>query len=122
MESYYRLRNATNTMELIVNSGPRADSHEARVLLRGELAGTDRHALDSLQKLVQSHTTSMTLVLDGVTNLNFGGLGILIRLLRYARERGCNVQVETSNDQVKNIFDITALSRIFKLRPTQKAA
>jgi anti-sigma B factor antagonist len=58
---------------------------------------------------------STRLVID-CTNLNFidsMGLGVLISLLRRVRQRNGDVKVSALTDEVKTIFEITRLHRLF---------
>ncbi len=52
------------------------------------------------------------------TNLNFVdsmGLGVLISLLRRVRQKQGDVKVAALNDDVKTIFEITRLHRLFEV-------
>lgn len=109
-------------MELIADNHILPSWGERRIRLRGDLTASTIRVLETLRPLVASGPATLTLDMDGVNVLDFGGLGGLIKLLRYARERGGSVLIETSNEHIRKVLDQTALSRIFKLRPTAKAA
>jgi anti-anti-sigma factor len=60
--------------------------------------------------------------LSRVDDLDSGGLAGLISTLRAVRETGGSIDLVASTSHVKQILELTALTRIFKVHRTVKAA
>jgi anti-sigma B factor antagonist len=60
--------------------------------------------------------------LSRLDDLDSGGLATLISTLRSVRESGGSVHLVANTDRVTYILELTALTRLFKVHPTVKAA
>jgi anti-sigma B factor antagonist len=60
--------------------------------------------------------------LSRLDDLDSGGLASLISTLRAVRESGGCVHLVANSDRVTYILELTALTRLFKVHPTVKAA
>jgi anti-sigma B factor antagonist len=100
-----------------------AQTGTARLALCGDLdAEGGKKARKSLTNAIEAGCLDVTVNLDQVGFLDSSGLASLISALRFARERGGDVRMETSNQRIRRVMEVTALARVFKLRPTAAAA
>ena len=94
-----------------------------RLALVGDLdADGSRVARRALDAQIAAGKLDMTIDLDGVGILESTGLATLIWALRRARERGGDIRVVTTNPRIRRLLEVTALARVFKLRPAGAAA
>lgn len=63
--------------------------------------------------LVSGGTTRIIVDCTNLTFIDSMGLGVLISLLRRVRQRDGDVKVAALSDEVKTIFEITRLHRLF---------
>lgn len=63
--------------------------------------------------LVSSGATRFVIDCSNLTFVDSMGLGVLISLLRRARSKNGDVKVAALSDEVKTIFEITRLHRLF---------
>ena len=100
-----------------------ADPRTAHISLTGDLytegGQLARHAVS---KLISEGRVDITVNLDSVGFLDSSGLASLIASLRLARDQGGDVTVETTNDRIRRVLEVTALAQVFKLQPTASAA
>jgi anti-sigma B factor antagonist len=95
----------------------------ATLTLLGDLdAEGGKKARKSLANAIEAGCLDVTVNLDRVGFLDSSGLASLISALRFARERGGDVRMETSNERIRRVMEVTALARVFKLQPTAAAA
>ena len=99
------------------------ESDEVLVSVEGDLTAVSGPDIRRrLAALVQDRSAAgVALDLSGVKRLDSSGLAALIGILRLVRERGGDVRVVAANDSVRRIFEVTALARVFKYRPSQFA-
>jgi anti-sigma B factor antagonist len=99
------------------------DPRTVRISLRGDLdtEGGDL-ARRAVSGLIAAGRVDITVNLDGVGFLDSSGLASLIASLRLARDQGGDVTVETTNDRIRRVLEVTALAQVFKLQPTTSAA
>jgi anti-sigma B factor antagonist len=92
------------------------DRRTTRVALVGDLDEEGgKRARRRLAELVKSGKTNLTIDLDGVGALQSSGLAALIATLRTARYNGGDVRVHTTQPHIRQIMELTGLSRVFKL-------
>jgi anti-sigma B factor antagonist len=99
------------------------DPRAAHVYLTGDL-DTEGGELVRLavSELIAAGRVDITVNLDSVGFLDSSGLASLIASLRLARDQGGDVTVETTNDRIRRVLEVTALAQVFKLQPTASAA
>lgn len=96
----------------------RADRDDAHVALIGDLDDAGGNlARRQLRRAVESGKVNLMIDLDNVGTLNSGGLAALIATLRVARYRGGNVWVQASQPHIRQVMELTGLSRVFRLSP-----
>ncbi len=59
--------------------------------------------------------------LKDVSFMDSSGLGALVSALKTARSAQCDLYICSLNDQVKMLFDLTSMSKIFKIYPDRAA-
>jgi anti-sigma B factor antagonist len=65
--------------------------------------------------LIEKGDTRLVVDCSNLTFVDSMGLGVLISLLRRARQRQGDVKVASLTDDVKTIFEITRLHRLFEV-------
>jgi len=109
-------------MGLIVKSLA-GDEGSVKVSLVGDLdAEGGAIVRRAIAGMIEAGSIDVMVNLDGVGFLDSSGLAGLISSLRFARERGGDVRIETSNARIRRVMEVTALSRVFKLQPAAAAA
>ncbi|HLW37276.1 MAG TPA: STAS domain-containing protein [Candidatus Eremiobacteraceae bacterium] len=110
-------------MALTVRTHDGPGVRAATIALAGDLdAPGGKIARKALSGTIAEGRTDVTVNLDRVGFLDSSGLGSLIAALRLARDRGGDVRVETSNERIRRILEVTALARVFKLRRSNEIA
>ncbi len=72
--------------------------------------------------LVGAGSTRIVIDCANLTFIDSMGLGVLISLLRRVRQRNGDVKVASLSDEVKTIFEITRLHRLFDVCADASAA
>lgn len=79
-----------------------------------------------LKKAIQKARTDgaqhFVLDLSKVGFIDSTGLGILISLMRQQRERDCELRLTGLQEEVRAIFEITRLFRVFDIAPSVREA
>ena len=89
---------------------------DARVVLVGDLDDAGgKVARRQLKRVVESGKINLLIDLDRVGTLDSPGLAALIATLRLARNRGGNVRVQASQPHIRQVMELTGLSRVFRL-------
>lgn len=92
-----------------------------------ELAGeidvyTSPKVKDALGELIDRGVYNLVIDLEKVRYIDSTGLGVLIGGLKRVREHGGTVNLVCTNPQIKKIFDITGLVKIFGIYDSEDAA
>ncbi len=92
-----------------------------------ELAGeidvyTSPKVKDALGELIDRGVYNLVIDLEKVRYIDSTGLGVLIGGLKRVREHGGTVNLVCTNPQIKKIFDITGLVKIFGIYDSEGAA
>lgn len=96
---------------------------QAVVVLRGELdlAGTPG-AGSHLIAAVAACGPSVIVDLAALEFLGYGGLGVLLRVLKWARATGGEMSLAAPQQQVRRVLDITGLIDVFPVFPSVEQA
>jgi len=73
-------------------------------------------------KLMDGEPKRFALDLSKTHLVDSGGLAAMIALLRAVRDGGGDVRVIAANPSVRRVFEVTALSRVFKYHPLRPQA
>lgn len=85
----------------------------ATVAVSGELdLSTASEMRDHLYALLARGTTQLTVDVTGLTFIDSTGLGVIVAVLKRAREAGGNLTLKGPNRSARKVLDISGLSRI----------
>ncbi|NTU72398.1 MAG: STAS domain-containing protein [Coriobacteriia bacterium] len=68
---------------------------------------------ERLIELVEGGCSNVVVDLEGVSFIDSSGLGVLVSILRRARERDGAVRIVCTRDNILKIFRITGLDKVF---------
>jgi anti-anti-sigma factor len=95
----------------------------AVVTLRGELDLAAVPAVEShLIAAVAAYGPSIIVDLTGLEFIDARGLGVLVRVLKWTRERGGDVSLAAPQRQVRWVLEITGLIAVFSVYPSMEQA
>ena len=93
------------------------------VQLAGEIdVYTSPKVKDAIGDLIDRGVYNLVIDLENVRYIDSTGLGVLIGGLKRVREHGGSVNLVCTNPQIKKIFDITGLVKIFGIFESEDAA
>jgi len=91
--------------------------------LNGEIdVYTSPKVKDAIGELIDKGHYNLIINLEKVRYIDSTGLGVLIGGLKRVREHGGTVNLVCTNPQIKKIFDITGLVKIFGIYDDEAAA
>jgi anti-sigma B factor antagonist len=91
--------------------------------LNGEIdVYTSPKVKETISELIDKGHYALVINLENVRYIDSTGLGVLIGGLKRVREHSGSVNLVCTNPQIKKIFDITGLSKIFGIYDNEKAA
>lgn len=103
-------------MSIKINSILDASNHFWKVSLEGELdVSTADELKKCLHKLVDEKNIDMRLNLEDLDYIDSTGLGVMIGILKRLKIEDKEVYIEKPKNNVRKIFNITGLDKIFKL-------
>ena len=86
------------------------------IVLTGELdAYTSARFRETMIGLIENGAASLIISMNEVEYIDSSGLGALVGGLKRASERGGKIAIVCNNPQVKKVFEITGLERVFPL-------
>ena len=93
------------------------------VELTGEIdVYTSPKVKDAVTELIDREHYNLVINLEKVRYIDSTGLGVLIGGLKRVREYGGTVHLVCTNPQIKKIFDITGLVKIFGIFDDEQSA
>src|SRR5580698_2677950 len=93
------------------------------VELSGEIdVYTSPKVKDAVSDLIDRGVYNLVINLENVRYIDSTGLGVLIGGLKRVREHGGTVNLVCTNPQIRKIFDITGLVKIFGIFDSEDAA
>jgi len=87
-------------------------------ILDGTKAGQFRQEISDL---VQSNADIVLIDFQDVTFMDSSGLGALVLALKTVRAAGGKLFVCSVNEQIKMLFELTSMDRVFEIFPTREA-
>ncbi|MDP9111823.1 MAG: STAS domain-containing protein [Candidatus Eremiobacteraeota bacterium] len=100
-----------------------AEGESYVVDLDGEIdVYTSPKVKDAIGDLIDKGHYNLVINLEKVRYIDSTGLGVLIGGLKRVREHGGTVNLVCTNPQIKKIFDITGLVKIFGIYDDEDAA
>ena len=99
-------------------------SGEVDVLeLKGRLdASSAKNLKDKVQSLVDQQRVRLVMDMGGIDFIDSSGLGVLVSALRSTNKKGGDIKVAAIADQIRAIFELTRLHRIFEVFDTAEDA
>ena len=80
------------------------------------------HLKKAIVKAREDYAKNFILDLSRVSFIDSTGLGVLISLMRYLNEKGGRLKLAGLQEEVRSIFEITRLYKVFDLSPNAEAA
>jgi anti-sigma B factor antagonist len=71
-----------------------------------------------LLESIDSGCSRLVIALDGVSFIDSSGLGVLVGALRRLKERGDDLRIVCTREQILRIFRITGLDKVFPIVAT----
>ena len=103
-------------MSIKINSMLDTTNNSWEVSLVGELdVSTADELKKELHKLVDEKNIDMRLNLENLDYIDSTGLGVIIGILKRLKIESKEVYIEKPKNNVRKIFSITGLDKIFKL-------
>ena len=103
-------------MSIKINSMLDNTNNSREVSLGGELdVSTADELKKELHKLVDEKNIDMRLNLENLDYIDSTGLGVIIGILKRLKIESKEVYIEKPKNNVRKIFSITGLDKIFKL-------
>jgi anti-anti-sigma factor len=86
-------------------------------ILDGTKAGQFRQEISNL---VESNVDIILIDFQDVTFMDSSGLGALVLALKTVRAAGSKLFVCSVNEQIKMLFELTSMDRVFEMFPTRE--
>ena len=103
-------------MSITINSIIDTKNDFWEVYLAGELdVSTADELKKSLHKLVDEKNIDMKLNLENLDYIDSTGLGVMIGILKRLKIENKEVYIEKPKNNVRKIFNITGLDKVFKM-------
>ena len=103
-------------MSITINSIIDTKNDFWEVTLAGELdVSTADELKKSLHKLVDEKNIDMKLNLENLDYIDSTGLGVMIGILKRLKIENKEVYIEKPKNNVRRIFNITGLDKVFKM-------
>lgn len=91
--------------------------------IQGEIdVYTSPKVKEGLLELIEKGKYNLVISLEDVRYIDSTGLGVLIGMLKKVREHNGTIGIVCSNPQIKKIFNITGLVKIFGIYKNQEEA
>ena len=88
---------------------------------KGILDGTQAADFrEEVKKLVESEETIILINFQDVTFMDSSGLGALVLALKTVRAAGGKMFICSVNEQIKMLFDLTSMDKVFDIFPTRE--
>ncbi|MBS2034455.1 MAG: STAS domain-containing protein [Candidatus Eremiobacteraeota bacterium] len=102
-------------MDIKVNTRVLNDKAQA-VEVQGEIdVYTSPRVKETINELIEKGHYQLVINLEGVRYIDSTGLGVLIGALKKVREHSGRILLVCTNPQIKKIFNITGLVKIFEI-------
>lgn len=91
--------------------------------LEGRLdASSAREIKEKVGSLSQENRVNLVIDMGGVDFIDSSGLGSLVSSLRTVNKLGGDIKISALQDQVRSVFELTRLHRIFGIYDDSRAA
>jgi anti-sigma B factor antagonist len=94
-----------------------------KIDINGEIdVYTSPKVKEIIADLIEKGTNNLVINLEGVRYIDSTGLGVLIGALKKVREKEGGISLVCTNPQIKKIFNITGLVKIFGIFKSEEEA
>jgi anti-sigma B factor antagonist len=91
--------------------------------LKGRLdAASAKDIREKVISLSQQNQVNLVIDMEGVDFIDSSGLGSLVSSLRTVNKQGGDIKISALQDQVRSVFELTRLHRIFGIYDDSTAA
>lgn len=91
--------------------------HAAKVVVSGEVdIYTAQQFKEKLYRIVDSSSMDIVIDCSGLDYIDSTGLGIFVGALKKARLTDRNISLENIRDNIRKLFNITGLDKLFIIR------
>jgi anti-sigma B factor antagonist len=98
------------------------DSHVKIIEPAGILDGTQAETFrEQVDAALASGTEKLLIDLSGISFVDSSGLGALVMVLKKVRAAQKEMYVCSINDQVRMLFELTSMDRVFQVLPDRTA-
>jgi anti-sigma B factor antagonist len=109
-------------MDIKINTRELGDQTQV-VEVIGEIdVYTSPKVKEIISELIDKGNYNLVVNLEGVRYIDSTGLGVLIGALKKVREKDGSISLVCTNPQIKKIFNITGLVKIFGIYKTEDEA
>lgn len=109
-------------MDIKIETRQMADGTQA-IEVHGEIdVYTSPKVKEIITELIEKGNYLLIINLEGVRYIDSTGLGVLIGALKKVREKDGCINLVCNNPQIKKIFNITGLVKIFGIFKTEEEA
>jgi anti-sigma B factor antagonist len=109
-------------LDIKVNTRPSGDKAHL-VEVQGEIdVYTSPRVKETINELIEKGKYNLIINLEGVRYIDSTGLGVLIGALKKVREHQGRILLICTNPQIKKIFNITGLVKIFEIFKSEDEA
>jgi anti-sigma B factor antagonist len=109
-------------MDIKINTRELGDQAQA-VEVIGEIdVYTSPKVKEIISELIEKGNYQLVVNLEGVRYIDSTGLGVLIGALKKVREKDGSISLVCTNPQIKKIFNITGLVKIFGIYRSEEEA
>ena len=110
-------------MEMDLEINVRSEKNVPVIELNGEVdAYTSARFRETMIELIENGAANLIISMDRVDYIDSSGLGALVGGLKRANERQGRIVIVCSNPQVRKVFEITGLERVFSLYALEEDA
>jgi len=110
-----RSQQEDSTLDIKVNTRVLNEKAQA-VEVQGEIdVYTSPRVKETINELIEKGHYQLVINLEGVRYIDSTGLGVLIGALKKVREHNGRILLVCTNPQIKKIFNITGLVKIFEI-------
>lgn len=109
-------------MDIKISTRPLKDNKQV-VEIQGEIdVYTSPKVKETINSLIEQGNYFLVVNLEDVRYIDSTGLGVLIGALKRVREHDGNITLVCNNPQIKKIFNITGLVKIFGISKNEEEA
>lgn len=104
-------------MALNIDSKFNKEENIYKVKVSGDLdIYTSKSFKEELGNLVKEECLDLEILAEDLNYIDSTGLGVLMSILKDVKEKDCNIYINGAKPNIRKIFDITELDKLFIFR------